>query len=58
MLVAVACVARTIPTVSEGVEDYSSHMKAAMSSAEPVSLEKAFEEGLSAAEALECDQLE
>ena len=56
-LLALICAAQTISTVPEGVERYARDMNAAMSSSGPVSLEKAFEEGVSAAEALEHGQL-
>lgn len=53
MSLALTCAAQTISTVPEGVERYASSMNVVMSSSGPVSLEKAFEEGLSEAEALE-----
>jgi hypothetical protein len=52
------CAAQTISTVPESVERYARDINAAISSSGPLSLEKAFEEGLSAAEALEHGQLD
>ena len=52
------CAARTISAVPESVERYARDINAAISSSGPVSLEKAFEEGISAAEALEHSQLD
>jgi hypothetical protein len=47
-----------ITSVPEGVERYAREMDAVMKSPGPVSLEPVFGEGLSAAKALERDQLE
>jgi hypothetical protein len=58
MLLALTCTAQTIFVVPEGVERYARDINAAISSAGPVSLEQVFEEGLSAAEALQNSQLE
>jgi hypothetical protein len=58
MSLALTCAAQTISAVPEGVERYARDMNTAMSSSGPVSLELAFEEGVSAAEALEHGQLD
>jgi hypothetical protein len=52
---ALTCAAQTISTVPEGVERYARDINAVMNSSGTVSLEKAFEEGLLAAEALKPD---
>ncbi len=58
IFLALSCAAQTISTVPESVDRYERDMNVAKSSSVSVSLEKVFEDGILAAEALEYGQLE